>query len=90
MNKIIFTLQGYLLHPEIYTKEFLEQNYYDALAHFDVSASNYDNYVDFAAVNAADAAHNGSSYAVEFFLKEYFDLTGENRQDYIDAINRGK
>ena len=62
MNKIIFTLQGYLLHPEIYTKEFLEQNYYDALAHFDVSASNYDNYVDFAAVNAAHSKNRNKDY----------------------------
>jgi len=28
--------------------------------------------------------------AVKYWLSEYFDLTGENRQDYIDLINRGK
>ncbi len=27
---------------------------------------------------------------VGYWLNEYFELTGENRQDYIDAINRGK
>ncbi len=71
MNKFILTVQGYLLYPENYTQEQLEQNYIDA-------------------VNAADAAHNGDSYTVEYWLNEYFEITDENRQDYIDLINRGK
>jgi len=111
MNRFILTVQGYLLYPENYTKEQLEQNYRDAAYAADAawasaysaayyaaySAAYYSAYygaanpdANFAAVNAADAAHNGASYTAEYWLNEYFEITGENRQDYIDAINEGK
>jgi|ETNvirome_6_1000_1030641.scaffolds.fasta_scaffold29534_4 hypothetical protein len=39
---------------------------------------------------AADAAALTVHYAarVEYWINKYFELTGENRQDYIDAINK--
>ncbi len=87
MSQHILMAKDWLVHSEIYTREQLEQNYHNALADFDVSTSNY---ADFAAVNAASAAYDAVPAAVEYFLNEYFELTGENRQDYIDAVNRGK
>ena len=36
------------------------------------------------AANAAYAAH------AAYWLKRYFKHTGENKQDYIDAINKDK
>ncbi len=111
MNKFILTVQGYLLYPENYTNEQLEQNYIDAVNAADAawasaysaaycaaySSAYYGAYygaanpdANFAAVNAADAAHNGDSYTVEYWLNEYFEITDENRQDYIDAINGGE
>jgi CRISPR/Cas system-associated endonuclease Cas1 len=83
MNKFILTVQGCLLHPENYTKDQLKENYRAADA------------VYRAKVSAADAAEYAAARAayytarVEYCLNEYFQLTGENRQDYIDAINKG-
>ncbi len=80
MNKFILTVQGYLLYPENYTKERLEQNYRDAA----YAAADYIVYFACVAACVADA------YYAEYWLNEYFEITGENRQDYIDLINRGK
>ncbi len=60
-------VQGYLLYPENYTKEQLEENYL----------------ADYTADYAVRAA-----CAAEYWINEYFNETGENRQDYIDAINK--
>ena len=81
--------QGYLLYPENYTKEQLRQNAADADADT-VSAAAY-------AADAVNAASNADEAAdawtictdhVEYWLNKYFERTGENRQDYIDAIHK--
>ena len=43
--------------------------------------------------NAATAADAYAAYAfyadaASYWLKRYFERTGENKQDYIDAINK--
>ncbi len=73
-------VQGYLLYPENYTKEQLKENYRDA-------AYNADYYADYYTVEAARAAAYDTNRA-EYWLNKYFKLTGENRQDYIDEINK--
>ncbi len=77
MNKHILMVQGWLLYPESYTKEQLDKNYLNACE---------------AACEAAwSAAACEAVYfteRAEYWLNEYFKKTDENRQDYIDAINK--
>ena len=49
------------------------------------------NAIDAAACAAADAAaySDAAAYA-KYWVIRYFEITGENRQDYIDAIKEGK
>ena len=82
MNKFVLMTQGYLLYPENYTKEQLRQNAADAAA-YAADAVN-------AASNADEAADAWTICTdhVEYWLNKYFERTGENRQDYIDAIHK--
>jgi len=82
MNKHILMLVDHQLNPAKYTKEQLKQNAADARA----------------ARAAADVATRAAARAVrdrvnvnaaDYWLSEYFVNTGENKQDYIDAINKG-
>ena len=90
MNKHILMVQGWLLHPESYTKEQLDQNYIDAFA----SEATCDVACEAAWVVACEASCGVSCEAVyfaertEYWLNKCFELTGENRQEYIDAINK--
>ena len=74
------------LNPDKHTKAQLEQNYADAdatayAAHAAHAAAAAATYAD-AGYVAADNAGAG------YWLNEYFKNTGENKQDYIDAINK--
>ena len=60
-----------------YTKEQLEQN----------ANAAYDAY-DYACAAAAAYACTYAA-AVDYWLDRYFKYSGENKQDYIDAINKG-
>ncbi len=103
MNEIILMVQGYLLYPENYTKEQLEKNcdaaftaacaaaYSGARAAFTAARAARADYTAAAsarAANAAALADNDYATLAEFWLDEYFNETGENRQDYIDAIHK--
>ena len=79
------------LNPGKYTQEQLKQN---ADAAYDAYDYAYDA-VAFAAKFAYFAAHDAyanaayAAYAnVDYWLDRYFKITGENKQDYIDAINK--
>ncbi|MCP5007416.1 MAG: hypothetical protein GY941_26290 [Planctomycetes bacterium] len=90
MKPYILMIIDHQLNPDKYTQEQLEQNANDAdadyAAHIDDAVA--DSYR--AAAIAADAAtyYADADYAAAYWLNEYFKLTGENRQDYIDAINK--
>ena len=64
---------------------------YAALAATDAIAANY---ADAAAYAAVDAAYTVAVYAnaadnADYWLNRYFKYSGENKQDYIDEINKG-
>jgi len=119
MNKIIITVQGYLLYPDKYTKEQLEENLNIARSSTVCAAPYGENAIRayesrIAAYDAANAAVSFAKKAVmrenfinnaihigygpvftgntevKKYVSKYFELTGENRQDYIDAINGGE
>ena len=61
------------LNPGKYTQEQLEQNADSAAA---------------AAAYAAHTAYTAAAADTTHWLNRYFRLSGENKQDYIDAINK--
>ena len=81
------------LNPNKYTEEQLEQNTEDAGAYATATAyAAAAAYAYAAAANAYDATTyaDAGAYAaaVDYWLNQYFKQTGENKQDYIDAINK--
>jgi len=89
MNPQILMVIDNHLNPDKYTKEQLEQNAADAYADAYAYATDADA-AAYAAITAADAAtYAAYAYAfVDYWLDQYFKYTGENKQDYIDAINK--
>ncbi len=89
MNKMILLVLGYLLYPENYTKKQLEKNYRAATWSAAYAVRGSAEYITYYAAYCA-CAYSGAVYAVrvEYWLKRYFDITGENRQDYIDTIHK--
>ena len=80
MNNTILFVIDHQLNPDKYTQEQLKENYRAANANAsDAAAADY---------GAADYAAYAADYAASasYWLNEYFERTGENKQDYIDAI----
>ena len=76
MNPHILMVLDHNLNTTKYTKEQLEQNADDA-------------YVAAVAIAAANAAADDATDDEDaFWLDRYFRYTGENKQDYIDEINK--
>ena len=75
MNKHILMVIDNQLNPDKYTQEQLDKNADDAYDAYDT---------DYAADYDAAAA----AYYAAYWLNQYFKQTGENKQDYIDAINK--
>jgi len=90
MNIFVLMIQGWLLYPENYTKEQLEENYIAAYASFSdayITRATNRKAVGLAYCIAFHAYRIGAT-PVEYWLNEYFNETGENRQDYIDAAHK--
>ena len=73
MNPHILMRIDNQLNPDKYTQEQLDKNTDDAHDAYDAAAAAY----------AATYA-----YAAAYWIDQYFKHTGENKQDYIDAINK--
>jgi len=80
MNPCILMVVDHQMNPEKYSKDELKANA-DAAAYADV--------VSYAttAYSAAYAAY-ASADDITNLINQYFNCTGENKQDYIDAINK--
>ncbi len=82
MNKYILTVIDNILNTSKYNKKNLDQN-----AAYDAKNAAYAAAADAAAY--AYAAKDAAKDAADAYsLNEYFKLSGENKQDYIDAINK--
>ena len=100
MNDIILTVMRYLNNPESVSLEVLKSNAANAVnanasainkAIADAAA------VVFDAANAANTAANDAASVViiadagdAYWVNEYFKISGENKQTYINAIEAGK
>ena len=79
MNKHILLVMKWLNDKESVTQEALNDNRTAANAASDAFAS-------YAAANAANAAYADDDAAAVKWVTKYFERTGENKQDYIDAL----
>jgi len=79
MNKHILMVVDHQMNPEKYSKDELKDNA-DAAAYADV--------VSYAITAAYATYDTTAAYAAYYLINQYFNCTGENKQDYIDAINK--
>ena len=91
MNKFIFIA----MDKESYTGEELRRNadkaysiYCAATTHNDIAASSLN--AAACASSSAAYAYAWNDYRLEECLDAYFEITGEDRQDYINAIKGNK
>ncbi len=82
MNRHILTVIDHQLNPGKYTQEELEENSNDA---FEDSED-----ADYLAKSCQTATYAANHYDDPKWVQHYFDKMGENKQDYIDAINKDK
>ena len=88
MNIFILKAMRYLDNPELFTRDEMRENASDADAAIGADVD-YDA-ADTAADVAADAFHDdeyATAYA-DYGLDKYFRITGEDRQTYINEVER--
>ena len=82
------------LNPGKYNREQLRQNASEAAAIYaEYAKADYAigaGYVDYAAANAAAACAAADIAAIEHWIDRYFNNSKENKQDYINEINKDK
>ena len=87
MNKYILMVIDHQLNPDKYTQSQLDENaadaYYASVANGDYDCASAYALAAGAAIDASLADSNGY-----FWLNDYFIETRENKQDYIEAINK--
>jgi len=94
MNPHILMAIDNQMNPDKYTLDELKAAAayaYSAYAacHASYAYADYEGW--YSSRNAAAAAYTaayGTTVKVTYWLNEYFNYTGENKQDYIDAINK--
>jgi hypothetical protein len=86
MNEHILFVIDHLANPVKYTKEELEANRESAYTTWDATAATAANAATADAARAAAAAVANAAYAAAYWVGEYFKVTGENKQTYIDKL----
>jgi hypothetical protein len=84
MNKRTLLVMKWLNNPESVSQLELEENARDA-AYWAADTSVSVDYAAWAAWAAAYAA-SAASAAATYWVNEYFESTGENKQTYIDSL----
>ena len=87
MNPHILMVIDHQLNPDKYTKGQLEANRDNAAAYADAADDTDAAAYAYSAATAACATYY-ADYYTGYWLDRYFEYTGENKQDYIDAINK--
>jgi len=88
MNPNILMVIDHHLNPDKYTRAQLQDNADADNAAAAYTAGNAASIVAaYTAANAFCVATDAAADAV-YWLNKYFNITGENKQDYIDAINK--
>ena len=84
MNPHILMVIDNQINPDKYTLDELKANAEAA----DANANTDTAYVEAYAACAACADTYAAAADADYWLNEYFNYSGENKQDYIDAINK--
>jgi len=87
MNKHILMVVDHQLNPNKYTQEQLEDNRTNAYVDYAYAANSAANAIAYDATADYATAAYAAAY-VDYWLDEYFQRTGESKQDYIDEIVR--
>ena len=93
MDKFILKVMRHLDNPELFTKDEMWENANNAWAVADAADAAW---VAYAAADAYYAAYATTSYATtsyavsdaNYWIDEYFKKTKENKQDYINEVER--
>jgi len=88
MNPHILFIIDHNLNPDKYTKEQLDKNADAAYDAYDYAATYTVAYAAYAAATACYACYHDDAHVAAYRLGRYFKQTGENKQDYIDEINK--
>ena len=104
MNEFILKAMRYVDNSELFTREEMVKNRNSAEEAGDIAAILHDcvedtgfAYVDaidatayaaYAASYAADIVYNADDTYTDYAIDQYFKTTGENKQDYIDEVER--
>jgi hypothetical protein len=89
MNKHILLVMKWLKNPESVTQEELDANResaYDANREFAYDTYRYARSAYWAADYAAYYAADYDGSRATYWVNEYFKITGENKQTYIDML----
>ena len=89
LNKCILLVMKWLDNKDSVSKDELLENRKAAYASANTVSTNAAYAADCAASCADDCADDCAAYA-GYWVNEYFVRSGENKQDYIDAIEAGK
>ena len=88
MNKHILFVMRNLDNPELFTQEEKEVNRKSANTAYAANTANTAN-TAYAAYAAADVADVADVYAsTEWWVNEFFERSGEDKQTYIDEVER--
>ena len=93
MNKYILKIMRYIDNPQAFTREEMQSNatasggyLANAAAYAAHAANAYA--AEYAAYTVAAAYANAAEYATTYAVDRYFSITGENKQKYIDEVER--
>jgi len=88
MNKHILFVIDHLANPDKYTQEQLKDNALDAAADAYRAYDAVAFAAKFATYDPALAAADYYFVDVEYWINEYFEESGENKDDYIKELNK--
>lgn len=94
LNKNILLVMKWLDDPKSVSKDELKEHRKDAYTAYTAYTANaadasYASYASYATASATASAATAYA-AAEKWVYKYFERSGENKQDYIDAIGAGK
>ena len=87
MNEYILKVMRYIDNPEAFTAKEMEANNYAAqdIAFGKKTTPSYSVIVAHASRNILT---KNQKYAAKYWVSEYFSVSRENKQDYIDEVER--
>ena len=90
MNEFILKVMRYIDNPELFTNDEMMKNGNDAYAAAYAAATIPAAFAAYAAYSYADVDDVDATHAYAADAAKYFKITGENKQNYTDEVERLK